>query len=142
MARCSCSGSACNCNITVGDGLVISGTGNANAPFQLSLASQSVPLVVAAPGPLDLSAAQSGAVLYLSLSANVTGLTLPTIVGSRLDIVVSHVVASTTVAFPSEIRWAGGGDPTQTATAGRVDWYALRYVGDFWVGALLAINAY
>jgi hypothetical protein len=142
MPKCSCAGSACSCNIIVGDGLVVSGTGNANAPFTISLASQSVPIVVTAPGPLDISGAQSGSVIYISASANVTGLSLPTIVGARIDVIVRHVVASTTVAFPPEIIWAGGGDPTQTATAGRTDWYTLRYVGDFWIGAMLALNAY
>jgi hypothetical protein len=142
MPKCSCAGSACSCNITVGDGLVVSGTGNANSPFTISLASQSIPIDVAASGPIDVSGAQSGTVIYISASANVTGLTLPTTVGSRLDVIVRHVVANTTVAFPPAIIWAGGGDPTQTATAGRTDWYTLRYVGDFWIGAMTAINAY
>jgi hypothetical protein len=142
MPKCSCAGSACNCNITVGDGLVVSGTGNANSPFTISLASQNIPIAQGAAGPVDVSGAQSGSVIYISASANITDLILPTVVGSRLDVIVRHVVANTTVTFPSAIIWAGGGDPTQTATAGRTDWYALRYVGDFWIGAMMAINAY
>lgn len=141
MPKCSCAGSACNCNITVGDGLTVSGTGNANSPFVISLTAQSVPVTVTVAGPVDLSALTSGAVAYLSLSANVTNVTLPTVVGARIDVIVRHVVAGTTITFPSPVIWAGGNEPAEASGAGAVDWYTLRYVGDFWVGALLAGNA-
>lgn len=142
MPKCSCAGSACNCNITVGDGLTVSGTGNANSPFIISLNSQHVPVAVPANGPIDISGVQSGSVVYLNLSGNVTGLTLPNVLGIRFDIVVWHTVAGTTITFPNTIHWADNAAPAQATAAGRADWYTLRYVGDFWIGAVLSTNAY
>jgi hypothetical protein len=142
MPKCSCAGSACNCNITVGDGLMVEGTGNAGSPYVISLASQSVPVLVPVAGPVDLSGMDSGAVAYLRLSGNVTSISLPQTVGSRIDLVIFHVVAGTTVAFPTPIYWAGGTDPVLATAANRADWITLRNVGDFWIGSALALNAF
>lgn len=141
MPKCQCAGNACNCNITAGEGLVVTGTGNASAPFAISLASPYVPVTVAAAGPIDLTNLNSGSVAVLNMSANVTGLTLPTTAGSRIDIILRHVVAGTQVSWPT-IAWPGGTAPVQATAANRYDWISLRNVGGAWVGAPLALNAF
>ena len=140
MPKCQCAGNACNCNLVAGDGLTIQGTGNASAPFTISLSSPLITVDVTAPGPIDASAATSGAVVVLNLSANVTSLTLPTTPGTRIDVIIVHTLANTTVTWPT-IKWPGGTPPVQSTTAGRVDWISLRLYGPAWIGAPLALNA-
>jgi hypothetical protein len=141
MPKCQCAGNACNCQIVAGDGVVISGTGNASAPYSISVSSQYIPVNVPANGPVDVSTAFTGAVIDLSLSANVTALTLPAVAGARIDVVIRHVVAGTTVTWPAGILWPGGAAPAQATGANRVDWFALRRGSTNWIGSLLAGNA-
>src|SRR6478735_3778199 len=117
MPKCQCAGNACNCQIVAGDGVIISGTGNASAPYQISVASQYIPVNVPANGPVDVGSAVTGSVIHLTLNANVTAITLPTTTGARLDVVVQHVVAGTTVTWPTGIWWAGGAAPAQATGA-------------------------
>ncbi len=143
MPKCQCAGNACNCNIVAGDGLTVTGTGNASAPFVVSLSSQLMPITVSVAGPIDLSGLGTGGVAYLDLSANVTGLTFPAIVGARIEIVTRHVVGATSLTWPAGlIKWASATPPTQSTTAGRYDWFAFRNVATgVWIGSAQALNA-
>jgi hypothetical protein len=142
MPKCQCAGNACNCQIVAGDGVVISGTGNASAPYTIGVASQYIPVSVPTNGPVDVSTAFTGAVIDLSLSANVTALSLPITAGNRIDVVIRHVVAGTTVTWPSGILWPAGAAPAQATGANRTDWYSFRRIGTVWIGALLSGNAF
>lgn len=143
MPKCQCAGNACNCNITAGDGLTVTGTGNASSPFVLSLASQLIQTTVTVAGPVDLSGIGTGGVAYFDLSANVTGLTFPSTVGTRFEIVTKHTVGATSLTWPvGQIKWAAATPPTQSSTAGRYDWFAFRLVAaGVWVGTAEALNA-
>jgi hypothetical protein len=142
MPKCQCAGNACNCQIVAGDGVIISGTGNASAPYQIAVASQYIPVSVPTNGPVDVSTAVTGSVVHLTMNANVTSLTLPTTAGLRIDVVIQHVVAGTTVTWPAGIWWEGGAAPAQATGANRTDWFSFRRVGSNWVGALLAGNTF
>ena len=142
MPKCQCAGNACNCQIVAGDGVVINGTGNASAPYSISVASQYIPVNVPANGPVDVSTAFTGAVIDLSLSANVTALTLPSVAGTRIDVVIRHVVAGTTVTWPTGILWPGGAAPAQATAANRTDWFTLRRGATNWIGGIVSANAF
>lgn len=141
MPKCQCAGNACSCSIVAGDGLIITGTGNASAPYQIGLGAALVTVTVAVASAVDLSNLGSGSVARLDMSANVTGLTLPSTQGARIDIVARHVVGAVTITWPSTVKWAGATPPTQTSTINRYDWFTLRNVGTDWIGSALALNA-
>ena len=141
MPKCQCAGNACSCAIVAGDGLIITGTGNASAPYQIGLNAALLAVTVAAASPIDLSSMGSGAVARLDMSANVTGLTLPSVQGARIDIVARHVVGAVSITWPSTVKWPNATAPTQTSTINRYDWFTLRNVGTDWIGALVAGNA-
>jgi hypothetical protein len=137
MPRCSCAGNSCSCLIQVGDGLVLTGTGNNSAPYTLSLASPYVPIAHGTSGGLDLSAATSGSLIHVTLSANVTGVTLSTIDGQWFDLFLQQGTAGNTIVWPADIRWAGGTDPVLSTTVGWGDWFRLRRLtGTSWIGSI------
>lgn len=137
MPRCSCAGNSCSCLIQVGDGLTLTGTGNNAAPYTISLASQYVQIAHTSAGGLDLTDANSGTLIHVSLSGNVTGITLPTTEGMTLDLFFQQVTPSNTIVWPTGVRWAGGTDPTMTATATYGDWYHLRKInGADWIATI------
>lgn len=142
MPKCQCAGNACSCAIVAGDGLIITGTGNASAPYQIGLAAPLANISVAAASPIDISNLSSGAVAVLAMSANVTGLTLPSTLGTRIDIVAQHVVGAVSITWPSSVKWTNATPPTQTSTINRYDWFTLRLVASgVWLGSALALNA-
>jgi hypothetical protein len=137
MPKCSCAGNSCSCQIQVGDGLLLTGTGNAGAPYVLSLAQAVTTLAQSAAGAVDLSAVKSGTLVLLNLSAAVTGFTLPSTPGTRIDLVITQVTAGNTVTWGTAIKWPGGAAPTVSATINYADWFALRALtATAWIGAI------
>lgn len=140
MPRCSCAGNSCSCLIQVGDGLILTGTGNNSAPYTLSLASPYVPVAHTAAGGLDVSAASSGSLIHVTLTANITGMTLPTTDGSWIDLFLQQGTAGNTVVWPAGVMWAGGADPVLTTTVDWGDWYRIRKIaGNVWLGAIVGV---
>lgn len=138
MPRCSCAGNSCSCLIQVGDGLVLTGTGNNSAPYTISLASPYVPVAHGTEGGLDISNASSGALIHVTLTANITGITLPTIDGAQIDLFFEQGTAGNTIVWPAAVRWPGGTDPVLSTTAGWGDWFRLRKIAGAgaWIGAI------
>jgi hypothetical protein len=137
MPKCSCAGSSCSCQVQVGDGLTLTGTGNAAAPYVISLTQTVVSITQSATGTVDLSAVKSGSLVVIALSAPVTGLTLPTVPGTRIDLVFTQVTAGNTVTWGTAIKWPGGVAPVVSATINYSDWFALRALtSTAWVGAI------
>lgn len=135
MPRCSCAGNSCSCIIQAGSGLVISGTGNNSAPYTVSLAPNYLLITQAVAGTIDLTDVPSGAIVELNLSANVTGVTLPTTPGLKIEIAAKQVIASRTIVWPT-IKWVGGVVPTLSTTINYIDWIVLRRLGTDWIGAV------
>lgn len=135
MPRCSCAGNSCSCTIQAGTGLTLTGTGNDSAPFVVSLAANYLLLTQATNGPIDLSAVASGVIVELNLSANVTGITLPTAPGTKIEIAAKQVVASRTITWPT-IKWVGGAAPVLSTTINYIDWIVIRRLGTDWIGAV------
>lgn len=137
---CGCGGNACGCQVTVGPGLVVSGTGNVSAPYLIELDAPSRQLTQVSAGALDLSTQPNGAVVLVTLLANVTSITMPGSI-SKLDVVfIQGAPGSYTVTFPSTIHFAGGTDPVITAANGAKDWLQFVNMAGIWLGSRLAAN--
>jgi len=134
MPGCNCPGQSCGCALQAGSGLKVSGTGSASSPFIVELDSSASSVDQASAGGLDLSAYVGNSIVTVDLRQSVTSITLPTSPGARLELVLLQSVGGRTVAWPSEIRWAGGVAPAVTTTVGKATWVVLRQAADFWVG--------
>ena len=137
MPKCSCAGNSCSCAVQVGDGLTITGTGNAGAPFTISLTQTIVTIAQSGAGALDLSAVKTGSIVLVNLSASVTSVVLPSVAGSRIDVVFKQVTASNTVAWGTVVKWPGGTAPVVSTTINYMDWFVLRSLSTTeWIGAI------
>ena len=134
MPGCNCPGQSCGCAFQAGAGLSVRGTGSTNNPFIVELDASAASVDQAATGGLDLSAYIGNSIITVDLRQSVTGITLPSSPGARVELVLRQSVGGKTVTWPSEIRWAGGAAPAVTTTVGKATWVVLRQAADFWVG--------
>lgn len=88
--------------------------------------TKATPVISSGVLTLDLSAA---ALFYVSLSANITTLTLSNVPASPKVFSFMLQFANTgtvrTVAWPASVRWGGGTAPTMTGTNGKVDTFSF-----------------
>lgn len=88
--------------------------------------TKSTPTITSGVLALDLSAA---ALFYVSLSANITTLTLSNVPASPKVFSFMLQFANTgtvrTVVWPASMRWGGGTAPTMTGTNGKVDTFSF-----------------
>jgi hypothetical protein len=140
MPKCSCAGNSCSCLVQAGSGVVVTGQGTSAAPYEISIAPSPGTVDFTSPGTLDLATLGVSAVVRITLSANASGITLPTN-GSRLDLIfVQDATGGRTVTFPAAVAWPGGTDPVITATPLAADWITLVQAGGLWYGVRAGAN--
>jgi hypothetical protein len=88
--------------------------------------TKSTPTITSGVLALDLSAA---ALFYVSLSANITNLTLSNVPASpkvfSFMLQFPNTGTVRTVVWPASMRWGGGTAPTMTGTNGKVDTFSF-----------------
>ena len=57
-----------------------------------------------------------------------------------IEVVLASGAGSFTATFPAAVKWAGGGEPTMTATAARWDWFRFRFVDGNYLGEVVGQN--
>lgn len=134
MPGCNCAGQSCGCALQAGPGIIVEGTGTNGTPFVVSLASRALTVSQAAAGVLDLSGYVGSPIITVEMAASVTGVILPDAPGTELELLLVLSVAGRTIAWPAEIRWAGGTAPALPTTVGDALWVKLRQSAGFWVG--------
>lgn len=84
----------------------------------------------------------SGKVFYKTLTANTTFTFAGATAGEHnvIEVVLASGAGGFTAAFPASVKWAGGSDPTMTATAARWDIFRFRLVDGNYLGEVVAQN--
>ena len=143
---CSDCNQACNCRIVGTGSVTVTGSGLANDPYVITSAGPVSPMWTPATtetwstSTVDLSDLDEPTTIEVSLTANVTTLTLPTwfsTVSGDITILLTN-----TGAF--SVTWPGleaGGTPTGTTSgAGARDLFQMKWTGTQWVTRRLAAN--
>ena len=104
MPGCNCPGQSCGCAFQAGAGLSVRGTGSTNNPFIVELDASAASVDQAATGGLDLSAYIGNSIITVDLRQSVTGITLPSSPGARVELVLLQSVGGKTVTSWPSIR--------------------------------------
>lgn len=138
MPRCQCPGSSCSCLVRGQGGVAVAGTGSASDPYMVSLKSGYVLHATTADGILTALGADTGTLIEVAMSHNITDVDLPILpAGSEIRVALHYLAASKTIAWGTGFLWPAGTPPTPTNTINTYTLFRFIKVASGWLGQMV-----